>query len=211
MRLAAISVAMLMLAGLAPGQGADGLEPGRSGAVQAVGAVRGQVVKDHQRPAEPPIPRPDASIVLVPWDEDLVRDLEELRRRSRQDMRTYVRSALAIEEAIRAHRARLDARGVGETVHLTHSGPDGRFRLEAVPAGRWLLVARVDEVVTTSGKSTKRKDREHFQVSPRLTGYRAVDVWLTVVEPGRDSDVELNDRNMWMTAIEERRTPDVGR
>jgi hypothetical protein len=128
-------------------------------------------------------------------------------------MRTYVRSAPALEDAIAAHREGLESRAAGGAVRQARSGPDGRFTLEAVPPGRWLLIVRAGAMVAVDGKAAKRKDREQFRVSPRLTGYRAVDVWLNVpaVEAGGDVEVELNDRNVWMTAIEEERTPDVGR
>jgi hypothetical protein len=41
-----------------------------------------------------------------------------------------------------------------------------------------------------------------------LTGYWVITVWLKElpVPPGATESLELNDRNVWMTAIEERRS-----
>jgi hypothetical protein len=185
-----------------------------AGLVTATGAVRGRVVGDPRRPGELPIPRRDVVIVLMPWDEGRVARLEEVRKRARRDTRAYVRSAPALDEIIRAHGASLEAQGFGALVRFARSDADGWFSLESVPLGKWLLLARPAVVATRRYPGSHRpRNQEHFQGSSRLTGHRAVDVWLAVlvVEPARVQEVELNDRSVWMTAIEEDRTWGAGR
>lgn len=183
-------------------------EPYREAATAgALGAVAGQAVAENLRRGATPQPVTDVAVMLVPRSEAFLGELERIRSLGRREMSAYRTSARAVTDARRVYERALWDSGAAELVRATTTDPEGRFSIEGLPAGAWLLLAqRAVFVPKTSGPMSKR-DRELFDRRPQLTGYYAVTFWLReiTIAPGQATDVELTDRNAWMTGIAEER------
>jgi len=173
----------------------------------ALGGVAGQAQQDGPRPGDPPRPRAGVDVVLLPWSGALVRALEDVRRRAREDEQVYRTAGRRLATLRQAYEQSLRAHGAADLVRTTTTGADGAFALEDVPAGRWLLVAEFREHVRTrhAGRPTRRD--KIFGAPPRLEGYRVTTVWLRelVLAPGHVERVELTERGAWMRAVDEER------
>jgi hypothetical protein len=89
------------------------------------------------------------------------------------------RKALAHFTTLEQHVAAIKARGLGDLVLLTKTDPDeGRFDFPEVPAGRWLLVARVSTSVSIA--------------------YWAIPI---EVHPGATIKQDLLDTNFWIEGL----------
>lgn len=177
----------------------------------AVGAVTGRALTEGPRPTAPEQPVTGVGVTLVPRSDALLTRLEEIRDRARGDLDAYRTSAGALVGARRAYERALSEAGVADLVRFTAVDPEGRFDLEGVAAGAWLLIAQRAVYVSKESPQLSRRQRQLFERQPRLTGYYVVTVWLreVTVSPGSSEVVELTDRNVWMTAIQEERVLDA--
>lgn len=177
----------------------------------STGAVRGRAYLEAGRPGAPDQPVSAVTVTLVPRSDALLGRLAALKRRLRDDPRRYPTSAEVVAGVRREYEEVLIRAGGGGLVRRAVSAADGTFGLAAVPAGPWLLVAERAVWVERPGPALSRRERQIFEERPRLAGYYAVTIWVreVSVEAGGQTTVELNDRNAWMTAIAEKRTPDA--
>jgi len=209
-----VLAAVLALAARGGAQPLDaGLERYRAAAAAgAVTTVSGRAVEDARRPGEPGVPVSGVAVTLLPRSEALLARFEAIRRAMRADLAAYRTSAAALRQARRAYERALSDAGAGELVRYTATAPDGTFELDGVPAGPWLLVAERAVHVDKRSPEPKGRGQERFARTPRLRGYYAVTVWVLEVDAGAGAaePVELNERNAWVTAIEEERVPDDG-
>src|SRR5262249_44850015 len=95
--------------------------------------------------------------------------------------------------------------GGGELIRGEVSNAEGFVRLVGVPAGEWMLLAWREEV--RPGKVPKLRGRETkgFRDIPVSTGHSIVTYWWlrVAVKAGETISVDLNDRNVWVTAVQE--------
>ncbi len=182
-------------------------------AAGALGTVAGRAVGDPQRPGEPPPSLADVSVTLVPRSSALLVELDRIRTQARQEPDAFRSSARAVAQARQDFERALAEAGTADLVRFTAVEPDGAFVLERVPAGAWVLIAQRAVFVSKPGTAPSRRERQSFGSRPHLTGYYAVTIWLRTlsVRPGESESVELTDRNAWMRAIAEERSPDTGR
>jgi hypothetical protein len=183
-------------------------EPYRDAATAgALGAVAGQAVAETPRRGASPQPVTDVAVTLVPRSETFLADLERIRHRSREDMKAYRTSARDVTEARRVYERALSEVGASELVRSTAVDPEGRFLIEDLPAGPWLLIAQRAVFVPKQPGSLSKRDRELFQRRLQLTGYYVVTFWLRelTIAPGQSTSIELTDRNTWLTGITEER------
>jgi hypothetical protein len=183
-------------------------------AAGAVGTVAGRAMAedlDRRRASEQPFG--EVSVTLLPHSESLLVELRRIKDRARADLDAYRTAALAIVEVRRAYERALWEAGAAELVRFATVAPDGRFVLEGVPAGSWLLVAQRATFVAKGASHASRRDREVFAPRSGLAGYYAVSVWLREITlaGGQWEALELTDRNVWMTAIAEEREPGASR
>jgi hypothetical protein len=174
----------------------------------ALGTVAGQAIAENlRRGASSPQPVTDVAVVLVPRSEAFLGELERIRSRGRREMNAYRTSARDVTDARRVYERALWDSGAAELVRATTTDPEGRFSVEGLPAGAWLLLAQRAVFVSKQSSSLSKRDRELFDRRPQLTGYYAVTFWLReiTIVPGQATDVELTDRNAWMTGIAEER------
>jgi hypothetical protein len=109
-------------------------------------------------------------------------------------------------------KALLEA-GAGDLSQGAVSDGEGRFTLEGVPAGAWVLLA---SRATYVSKTPHERPIPPGQVRPpvpplpfltpeKLAGYYVVSYWLRelTVVGGSVETVELTDRNVWFTGVSE--------
>lgn len=173
----------------------------------ALGAVAGQAVAESLRQGASPQPVTDVAVMLVPRSEAFLGELERIRSRGRREMSAYRTSARAVTDARRVYERALWEAGAAELVRTATTDPEGRFSVEGLPAGAWLLLAQRAVFVPKNSGAMSKRDRELFDRRPQLTGYYAVTFWLReiTIAPGQATDVTLTDRNLWMTGIAEER------
>jgi len=179
-------------------------------AAGAVGTVTGHAWEERRKPGEVAQPLGGAVVTLVPHSSALTAQLEGIRTRSRDSATAYRASARAIRLAREAYEKALWEAGAADLVRTSVVDTTGGFRVD-LPAGPWLLiVTRSVRVGKASPRATKR-ERETYAPALRLMGFSAVSVWVRelTVSAGRIEEVELTDRNVWFTGIEEERTLDA--
>jgi hypothetical protein len=149
------------------------------------------------------------SVTLVPRSEALLVELERIRGQARREPDDYRSSAREVARARQDFERALAQAGHADLVRFTAVEPDGAFVLAQVPAGPWLLIAQRAVFVPMPGAVPSRREPGGFRPRSRLTGYLAVTIWLRelTVRSGESKSLELTDRNAWMRAIAEERTP----
>lgn len=180
---------------------------------RAVGVVEGRVYEHGRQPQAPEVPLPGASVVLVPRSETLGRALEDVKRHARDSARAYREAVTRMRRAKEAYERELSQAGAADLVRPLSVDAEGTFRAVDVPAGDWLVIASVADFVTAPNVRARSKERDKYQISPRVTGYEAVRLWMraVTVTPGGRESVEFNDRNVWFSGVAENRVMDTGR
>jgi hypothetical protein len=174
----------------------------------AAGAVRGTARGSGRNPAGPPTPLAGLTVVLLPRSAVLLDGLERLRRQSRDSMAAY---RAAIPEMRRLVQALLDDLAqTGQTASVRSATIDGegRFALEEVPTGDWMLIA-FRALHVNRASHDRAKESGTYLPGTRLVGYDRVSVWLhtVAVESGRTQELELTDRNIWFEGVLETAGP----
>jgi len=178
-----------------------------------VGVIAGRAVEESRRRGAPDTPLSGFSVTLMPRSAEFLERLQAIAHRGRTDMAAYPLTAAAIVEARREYERMLAEAGAAELVMYRPVSAGGRFEVRDVPAGEWLLVALRPVFVARPSPERKPKDKEKFAPGSRISGYDAVAVWVreVSVSAGQETSVVLTDRNILMTAIEEKPAPGAGR
>lgn len=216
----AVTVAVLVVVALAvalPAEALDVAPPIYQAAAAAgrVGVVSGRAVEETRRRNAPDTPMSGFSVTLVPRSADFLARLHAIANRGRTDPAAFTTTAADIVAARQQYERALAEAGAAELVKYRPVETDGRFEIPGVPEGEWLLVALRPVFVAKPAPPVKHKptERDKFTPQPRVIGYYAVTVWVRdlSVAAGQETTVDLTDRNMWMTAIEEKTEPGAGR
>jgi hypothetical protein len=212
-RLIAAVVALLALAGDVYALDVPVATYLRSLAAGEVGVVEGRVYEHRRQPGAPDVALPAASVVLVPRSEALGRAMEDLKRNARISAVTYRDAVSRMRHAKEAYVRDLAKAGAGDLVRLIPVDVDGAFRALDVPAGEWVVIASHAAFVSTSTARATPKERDKYRISPRVTGYESVQLWLhpVLIKAGERAAVELTDRNIWFSGVAENRVMDTGR
>ena len=185
-------------------------EARRSG---ALGVVAGRVAAEPRTLGAPPQPFTGTTVRLLPRSEALLQKLEGFRGASRDSSRAFAAAAPAMRQAYEAYERHLLEAGAPDLTPVVLVDQDGRFRIEDVPAGSWMLIAWRGVPVDVSAPALKDKQRDRYRPQTRLHGYQAVTVWLRelTVAAGATATVDLTDRNGWFRGVAEERVLDTGR
>jgi len=124
---------------------------------------------------------------------------------------------------VESYESELWRSGYPDAAIRTGTDEAGRFRLD-VPAGPWILVATRRVFVTldrtahdTPARSATALDPlaryatsqyQHFLPSARMTGFDAVSIWVREIEAESRQrvELELHDRGVWLSGVEEEMT-----
>lgn len=183
----------------------------RAAAVGALGAVRGRAWEERRAPDAAEQPLAGTTVTLLPRSGMLLARLEQIRARARDSETAYRTSATAIRRAREAYEKELWEAGAADLVRTTVVDGAGAFSVADLPAGEWLLIATRAVFVDKPSPGLSPRERRTYLPRLRLIGYNAVSVWLRelAVAGGETGAVELSDRNVWFTGIEEERVLDA--
>ena len=212
----ALALGLLALS-VQPAQALDVL-PGQyraAAAAGAVGSVTGRVYEERRKPDGPDQPLAGAAVTLLPRSAQFLEKLEAVKRTSRNSMNDYRAAAPAIQTLKAAYEKELWESGAVDLVVGTVVAPDGRFSVENLPAGDWLLFVTTSAATDTKVVEPKssKKDRGVYVPGTHLTGYQRLTIWLReiTVSGGRAENVELLGRGAWFSGVVEERAPNAVR
>jgi hypothetical protein len=181
----------------------------------SVGSVTGRVYEERRRPEGADQPLTGAAVTMVPRSPEFLRKLEVIRATARNSVDDYRATVLALQRLKEAYEKELWQSGFPDVVVGTVVQSDGRFSLDNVPSGEWLVIVTRSVAVDTRpvDAASKKKDRGVYTPRTHLTGYQRVTIWLreVTVSSGRPETVELVERNAWFSGVVEERAPDAGR
>ena len=178
----------------------------------AVGTVTGHAREERLKPGDVERPLLGTVVTLVPYSPALLARFEEIRTRARDSANAYRASGRAIRLAREAYEKALWEAGAPDFVRASVVDATGGFRMEDLPAGAWLLIATRSVFTDRASPRIAKRERETYAPALRLRGFNVVSVWVRAltVSAGRTEEVELMDRNVWFTGIEEERALDAG-
>ena len=210
----ALALGLLALS-VQPAQALDVL-PGQyraAAATGAVGSVTGRVYEERRKPDGPDQPLAGAAVTLLPRSAQFLEKLEAVKRTSRNSMNDYRAAASAIQTLKAAYEKELWESGAVDLVMGTVVAPDGRFSVENLPAGDWLLFVTTSAATDTKVVEPKssKKERGVYVPGTHLTGYQRLTIWLReiTVSGGRAENVELIGRGAWFSGVVEERAPNA--
>ncbi len=185
-----------------------------SAALRELGGVRGRAFQERRRPSLPDMPLTAVAVSLLPRSETWLVRLNAIKRGARDSVDTFRDSAPSVRRAREAYEKALLEAGAGDLPQGATVDGEGRFTLDGVPAGPWLLLAsRSFSYVSKTPLERPIPPGQFRQPAPplpflppdKLAGYYVVTYWLrelTVVGGGVEA-VELTDRNVWLTGVAE--------
>jgi hypothetical protein len=172
------------------------------------------VYEERRRPEGADQPLAGAAVTLLPRSAEFLRKFEEVKRTARNSVSDYRAAASAILTLRRAYEKALWESGAVDLVMATVVEADGRFLVENLPAGDWLLIVTRSVVTDKRPAGTPSKQqRGVYAPGTHLTGYQRLTIWLreVTVSSGRSESVDLAERSAWFSGVVEERAPDAGR
>jgi hypothetical protein len=213
MRLVVLAVLLLAASAEALDVSVEPYREARRGA--ALGVVAGRVAAEPRTLRVPAQPFTGTTVTLLPHSKALMARLEQLKEGSRESSTAFTAAAPAMRKAREVYERELLQAGAPDLSPMVLVDQDGRFKIDDVPAGAWMLIAWHSTPVDVSAPKpkTKTRQRDLYQRQSRLQGYQAVTVWLRelTVAGGATASVELTDRNGWFRGVVEERVLDAGR
>ena len=174
--------------------------------------ITGRVYAERRKPNSDDLPFVHAAVVVLPRSDALLRRFEELRAQSRESVAAYKDAATQMRQARERYERQIWEAGNPDLVRSTTVDDQGRFRMDDLPAGRWMIWVTHSDFMSTRSPKPIGRERERFRLPPRLVGYYSERAWLREVDAtaGREETVELNDRNVWFSGVVEERVLDAG-
>ena len=171
----------------------------------AVGDVVGRAYRDPTRPTLPPIPLDGVSVMLLPYSPGVESELDEIKEHLRDSLKHYMSAASDIDSVRTAYESDLVWVGGGELVRGDVSNAQGLVRLTGVPAGEWVLLAWREETRPSKAPKLRAQETKGFRDIPVSVGHSIVTYWSKriAVRAGETTSVDLNDRNVWIAAVQE--------
>lgn len=179
-----------------------------------LGTVRGRALRERRKPSAPDLPLPGTAVALLPRSEAWLFRLQAIKRAARDSVDAYREAANLVRVSRDAYEKRLLEAGAGDLPQATTLDTEGRFTLEGIAAGPWILFAFHSTYVNTGPRTPPGPARPSarpnpFLVPDKLAGYYVVTYWLRelTVAAGAVEAIELTDRNAWFTGVSENREP----
>ncbi|HEV8439096.1 MAG TPA: hypothetical protein VGT40_13445 [Methylomirabilota bacterium] len=169
------------------------------------GHVAGHAVGDPRRPSAAPVPYEGVSVMLLPRSPGFEAELEAIKAHFRDSLRHYMDATSDVSEARATYERALLGAGGGELIRGEVSDARGLIRFADIPAGEWLLLAWRSQDHPGKAAKVRKEDATAFREVPVSVGHSVVTYWLVplAVQPGETTEVELNDRNVWLTGVRE--------
>ena len=184
-----------------------------SAALHELGGVRGRAFQERRRPSLPDVPLTAVAVSLLPRSDTWLVRLNAIKRGARDSVDAFRESAPSVRRAREAYEKALLEAGAGDLPLGATVDGDGRFTLDGIPAGPWVLLASRSTYVSKTPLERPIPPGQYRTPAPplpylppdRLAGYYVVTYWLrelTVVGGGVEP-VDLTDRNVWLTGVAE--------
>jgi hypothetical protein len=172
---------------------------------KAVGQVLAHAIGDGPRPSAAPTPYDGVSVMLLPESPDLQAELDAIRAHARDSLKHYMDATSDVTDARQEYERTLLAAGGGELIRGEVSDATGLARLGDVPEGSWLLLAWRSHWQPAKPPKLRKEDTAAFREITVAGSYSIITYWLmpVSVRAGTVTEVELNDRNVWMTGVRE--------
>ncbi len=178
-----------------------------------VSTVTGRVYEERRRPQEPDRPIASTVIMLVPRSGAVLQRLASLKLGARDNATAFRSAAAEMRRVKNDYETAIWQAGAPHLAPVVAAAADGSFRIPDVPAGQWMLIAwHADHEGAAAPKRSKREEKL-YTAGRRLIGFDTVQVWVReiIVDRGTSEPVELNDRNVWFSGVEEDTMLDAGR
>jgi hypothetical protein len=181
----------------------------------AVGTVSGRAAAEARKLDGPDTPLPGIEIVLVPRSAAFRDAIERVKLHARDSQATYLAAVAELRRTQAEFEQELHDTGAGQLIRGANATSDGLFSFAGVPAGRWLVLGRRQVSIEKHAKDTKTKKakgRDVYLPPMQLTGVTTVSFWVLELDivAGAAATIQLNDRNVWFTGVDERRAPSAG-
>ena len=164
-----------------------------------VARISGRLI-DHSRRSSR-----EVQVRLYPTFSAFTADLEQIRLHARDSAASYFAVAQRLEQALLSYEKQLLAKDAAELILSAQTNDDGLFEFSRVPEGRWTALAWTDATVpvTLRKQHTRSKDQDRFLQSVPPATYQQRDYWFVsvTVVAGEVREVQLTDRNRWISAI----------
>ena len=195
----------------AAGQSLD-VDPARYRATPATATI-GVRVYAESRPKVPETPLTQTTVLLYPRSPALLARFADVKVGARDSLAKYRGAVDELRRAQDALGKALGDAGGEDLVRRVNVSVSGTATFETIPSGDWVLVAWHSEFIDTPAAKTNRRERRMYTLGQPLEGYRAVRIWLRelVVKPGAQDTIELTDRNVWFSGVDEVVRTDTGR
>jgi hypothetical protein len=178
-----------------------------------VSTVTGRAYEERRRPQEPDRPIAFTVIMLVPRSEAVLQRLQTLKARARENATAFRGAAAEMRRVKNDYETAIWQAGAPHLAPVVAAAADGSFRIPDVPAGQWMLIAWHAEHEGTAGPKRSKREEKLYTAGRRLIGFDTVQVWVREIVVGRGTSepVELSDRNVWFSGVEEDTMLDAGR
>jgi hypothetical protein len=177
----------------------------KASAEQPPGAVSARAFVESLRPTGAPTPRPDVSVVLLPFSPELEAELDAIKAGLRDSVDSYTRAVARVETARVEYERALVVAGGGALVRSEITDAQGSVRLGDLPPGDWLLLAWREGGHLTKRFKLRDQDAKRYPGVPTNVTYSTVTYWRSriAVLPAQTVEVTMSDRNAWMSAARE--------
>jgi hypothetical protein len=182
-------------------------------ALHEVGGVRGRAFQERRKPSLPDVPLTAVAVSLLPRSETWLFRLNAIKRGARDSVDAFRDAAPSVRRAREAYEKALLEAGAGDLPQGATVDGDGRFTLDGVPAGPWVLLASRSTYVSKTpierpippGQYRPPAPPLPFLLPEKLAGYYVVTYWLweLTVVGGAVESVDLTDRNVWFAGVAE--------
>jgi hypothetical protein len=204
-----LGVELMALAGAAP-VAADGMADLVAPYLRArddhvVGEVVVRAYRDATRPSAPPVPLEGVSVMLLPYSAGVESELDEIKEHQRDSLKHYMGAAADVDSLRKAYESDLLWVGGGELIRGEVSNAQGLVKLVGVPVGEWVLLAWREEAHPGKAPKVRPQETKGFRDIPVSVGHSIVTYWWmrVRVRAGETTPVDLNDRNVWIAAVQE--------
>ncbi len=169
---------------------------------RTLGALAARAYAEPTRADAAPKPNPSVSVVLLPYSASLEAELDAAKAGLRDSLEGYVLAVSRVETARVDYERALLAAGGGELVRSDVTDDQGAARLGDLPVGEWLLLAWQEGGHLSKHFRMREAEARHYPNVPTNVTYSVVTYWRlrVTVRPAETVEINLNDRNAWMTA-----------
>jgi hypothetical protein len=179
----------------------------------ALGDVMGRIYDEPARRSAPARPRASVPVVLLPLNAARAAEFEAVKADARRSMQSYRAVAAELDALGERYVAAMRSAGGVDLVRQAATDGDGAFRFDQVPAGEWMLIARLEiSRQVARPRPVPKTQAEEFSGNLEHHGHGTVVYWWRAIEvrSGESTTLELTDRNAALTAVKEDRRPPPG-